>query len=344
VIDELSKFKSAKSRRFRALKMIRPKVKRVVGLTGTPAPNGLLDLWPQMYLLDQGLRLGKTITRYRDNYFDAGARNGHVIYEYKLKQSKDKILGADIFEREIFDKIGDICISMKKEDYLDLPPRIDRDILITLPRDVMNQYFEFEKKMVLAIGDEDEISAVNAVALTTKLLQFANGAMYDDERIYHELHNAKIEKLEEVLETLNGNPLLLFYAYKHDLHRIQRHLGRYNPVVLKGSAEIEAWNEGKIPFMCVHPAGGSHGLNLQYGGHNIVHFSMHYNRDWYDQGTARLDRQGQQFSVINNRFIAKGTIDEEAAAAQDDKGRIQDAVMNAVKARFEKYKHQNVAI
>lgn len=340
VIDELSSFKSAKSVRFKALRTVRPKIKRVIGLTGTPAPNGLLDLWPQLYLLDQGERLGKSLTGYRERYFTPGKRNGHIIYDYNLKQGeKTDILGPDIYEKEIYEKIGDICISMKAADYLELPTRIDRLKEVHLPPAVMERYFEFEKSLILSMGDADDISVLNAAGLTNKLKQFANGAVYDSEKNWHEVHTEKLEALAEDMESANGQPVLVFYQYQHDLERIMKFFKSYKPVLLKGSEHIKQWNNKEIPMLITHAASAGHGLNLQYGGNLIEWFGVDWALELYLQAVARLDRQGQTKPVINSRIIAKGTIDEDVLSALVDKTEVQDAVMNAVKARIEKYKN-----
>lgn len=339
VIDELSSFKNAKSIRFKALRTVRPKIKRVVGLTGTPAPNGLLDLWPQLYLLDGGERLGKTLTSYREKYFNPGKRNGHIVYEYNLKNEKDNdLLGGEIYEKEIYEKIGDICISMKTEDYLDLPKRIDRINLVTLPPKIMDQYFEFEKKLILSLDDVDDISALNAAGLTNKLRQFSNGAVYDSEHNWHEVHNEKLEALAEDMEAANGEPALIFYQYKSDLERILKYFKSYKPVVLKGSEHIKLWNERKIPMLITHAASAGHGLNLQFGGDLMFWFGVDWPLELYQQGVKRTDRQGRTKPVINTRIIAKGTIDEDVLKSLENKANVQDAVMNAVKARIKKYK------
>ena len=329
VIDELSSFKSAKSVRFKHLRTIRPKIKRMVGLTGTPAPNGLLDLWPQMYLLDQGQRLGKTLTGYRQQYFTPGDRNGHIVYDYELKKGNDQ---------QIYDKISDICISMKAVDYLELPKRIDRIKEVHLPPAVMEKYFEFEKNLILSLEDTEDISALNAAGLTNKLLQFANGAVYDDQKNWHEVHKEKLEALEEDMEAANGQPVLCFYSYRHDLERILKHFKAYKPVLIKGSAEIQLWNEKKIPMMLAHAASAGHGLNLQAGGNLIEWFGVQWGLELYQQAVARLDRQGQTKPVINSRIIAVGTMDEDVLKALADKADVQDAVMEAVKARIKKYR------
>lgn len=336
VIDELSSFKNAKSQRFKALRTIRPKVKRVIGLTGTPAPNGLLDLWPQLYLLDQGERLGKTLTGYRQQYFDPGKRNGHIIYEYNLKGGK---AGANIYEKQIYEKIGDICISMKAEDYLELPKRIDRINEVKLSDEIMKRYFEFEKNLILSMGDADDISVLNAAGLTNKLRQFANGAVYDENKDWHEVHNAKLEALAEDMEAANGQPVLVFYQYQHDLERIMQYFKAYKPVLLKGSEHIQMWNNKEIPMLVTHAASAGHGLNLQYGGNLIEWFGVDWSLELYQQAVARLDRQGQTKPVINSRIVAKGTIDEDVLLALADKADVQDAVMDAVKARIKKYRN-----
>lgn len=337
VIDELSSFKNAKSIRFKALRTVRPLCKRVVGLTGTPAPNGLLDLWPQLYLLDQGERLGKTITGYRDKYFTPGKRNGHVVFNYNLKT--DEKGQPSPYEKEIYDKIGDICISMKAKDYLELPDRIDRINHVVLSDSTMQQYLDFEKKLILSLENVEDISTANAAGLTNKLLQFTNGAVYDAQHQWHEVHNEKLEALEEDMEAANGNPVLVFYQFKSDLERILKHFKAYKPQVLNGEKEIKLWNDGKIQMLLAHAASAGHGLNLQFGGHHIEWFGVPWGLELYQQAVARLDRQGQTKPVINSRLIAKGTIDEEVLAALDRKASVQDAMMEAVKARIKKYRN-----
>lgn len=327
VVDELSSFKSAKAIRFKSLRMVRPMIRRIVGLTGTPAPNGLVDLWPQIYLLDQGERLGKTITGYRQNYFTPGRTNGHVVFDYKLKSNS---------EQAIYDKISDICISMKAKDYLSLPECIHKTVKVKLSKAEKARYDEFEKQQILAL-DGTDISAVNAAALSTKLQQFANGAVYDDDRNIHEIHTAKLEALEEVIEEANGKNILLFYNFKHDLYRIEKKFKQ--TVRLEGSADIAAWNRGEIPLYVAHPASAGHGLNLQEGGDVIVWFGPTWSLELFLQANARLHRQGRTRPVIIIQIIVEGTIDEDIVKAIAGKDSKQEALLEAVKARIAKYKH-----
>lgn len=330
VIDELSSFKSSKSARFRALRLVRPKTNRVVGLTGTPVPNGLIDLWSQLYLLDLGERLGKTITSYRSKYFRPGRSNGQIVFDYKLNSGS---------EEAIYKQIGDICISMKAEDYLQLPERIDRTVEVHLPEKMMNQYLEFEKDQVLALENEDgDISAVNAAALSNKLLQFSNGAVYDSERNVHDVHAEKLDALEEIVEAANGQSVLVFFSFRHDVSRILRKLKSYHPKEIGGPEDIKAWNEGDIPVLLAHPAGAGHGLNLQAGGHIVVWFGLPWSSELYQQANARLYRQGQNKPVIIHHLIAKGTMDEDVMKALAGKIDKQEALMQAVKARIQKWR------
>lgn len=330
VIDELSSFKSSKSARFRALRLVRPKTNRVVGLTGTPAPNGLIDLWSQIYLLDMGERLGKTITGYRTKYFRPGRTNGQIVFDYKLNNGS---------EEAIYKQIGDICISMKAEDYLQLPERIDRTVDVHLSEKLTEQYLEFEKEQVLALENEDgDISAVNAAALSNKLLQFSNGAIYDSERNVHEIHSEKLEALEEIVEAANGQPVLVFYSFRHDVSRIMKKLKSFHPKEIGGPEDIKAWNVGSLPLLLAHPASAGHGLNLQGGGHIIVWFGLPWSSELYQQANARLYRQGQNKPVIIHHLIAKGTMDEDVMKALANKIDKQDALMQAVKARIQKWR------
>ena len=339
VIDESSSFKNPSSVRFKALRTILPEIKRVIILTGTPAPNSLEDLWAQIYLLDQGERLGKTITGYRQKYFTPGQRNGPIVYNYSIKkETPDSLLGVDAYEKEILAKISDICISMKSEDYLDLPKRVDRTNWVHLSPKIQKQYDDFEKSLIYSIENEAEITALNAATLTNKLRQFANGAIYDADKNWYTIHDEKLEALAEDIEAANGQPVLIFYQYQHDLARILKYFKNYNPVLLKGSREINDWNQKKIQLLVTHAASAGHGLNLQKGGNLIEWFGIDWALELYLQAVARLDRQGQIKPVINSRILAKNTIDEDVLKALAGKASKQNAVMEAVKARIQKYK------
>lgn len=340
VIDELSSFKNPQAARFKALKQVRDKIKRVVGLTGTPAPNGLIDLWPQIWLLDKGVRLGKTITEYRNRYFKPGRSKGHVVYEYNIdKHTEDDALGEDINIKLIHEKISDICISMKAEDWLELPPRIDIVRDVRLPSDIMKQYLDFEKKMILEISDTENVTALSASALTNKLLQFCNGAVYvDDKHNYTEVHNEKINELDELIEAANGNPMLVAYSFQSDVARIMQHLKHLKPVKLDTTAKFYDWNAGKIPFALGHPASMGHGLNLQDGGHLATWFGLNWALELKQQFDARLFRQGQKKSVIFNTLVCPGTMDVDVLKSNASKSGTQEALMQAVKARIKKYR------
>lgn len=349
VIDELSSFKSYKSQRFKSLKATQPYFKRFVGLTGTPAPNGLIDLWPQIYFMDRGERLGKTITAYRNTYFRPGQTNGNVVYSYNLLQDSEKL---------IHNKIADICISMKADDYLQMPFRTDNFIKLDLPEALKKKYEEFEREKVLELIDEIksetddlentdttaekpvEINVVNAAALSNKLLQFANGAVYDEDRNVHEVHQIKLEMLKEIIENSNGKSVLVAWTYQHDRDRIMQYLKAYKPRELKKPEDIKAWNAGEIQVMLAHPASAGHGLNLQAGGSIIVWFGQTWSLELYQQFNARLYRQGQQNHVIINHLIMKGTHDEDVIAAIKRKNRSQNELMNSIKAKIDKYKKQ----
>ncbi|MPM36508.1 hypothetical protein SDC9_83106 [bioreactor metagenome] len=327
VIDELSSFKSSKAIRFRALKKVRPYFKRIVGLTGTPAPNSLIDLWPQIYLLDGGQRLGKTITGFKDRYFNPGGRNGYVVYNWDLKE------GA---EGAIQNKISDICISMKADDYLDLPERIDNKVEISLSKKSMGIYKKLEKDLIIEL-DEEDITAANAAVLTNKLLQMANGAIYSESKEVVNIHDEKLEKLEEIIDTSNGKSVLVFYNFKHDYNRISEMLTKkkIKHQTLNTSEDIKNWNDGKIQVALLHPASAGHGLNLQYGGNIIVWFGLTWSLELYQQANARLHRQGQTETVVIHHLVAKGTIDEDVMNALTNKEINQDMLLEAVKARLE---------
>lgn len=330
VIDESSSFKNPKSQRFRALRRVASNFERIVLLTGTPAPNGLIDLWSQIYLIDQGERLGKTLTSYREKYFKPDKRNGAIIYSYKPLNSS---------EQAIFSKIENVCMSMEIEDWLDMPERKVNNITVEFSDELMERYESFERDQVLSLVDETGgISAVNAAALSNKLLQFANGAIYDEHRNVHELHRLKIEALQEIIEQAQGKPVLVAWAYRHDMYRILESLKKYKPVQLESEKDIDAWNRGKIQVLLMHPASGGHGLNLQHGGNIVVWFGQTWSLELYQQLNARLYRQGQKQSYVAiNHLIAARTIDQDVAAALARKDHKQEALMEAVKTRIKKY-------
>lgn len=344
VIDELSSFKSYKSERFKALRGARPYLKRLVGLTGTPAPNGLIDLWPQIYLMDRGERLEKTISRYREKYFRPGQTNGHVVYSYDLMSDSEYL---------IHKKIEDICISMKADDYLEMPERTDNYIKLKMPEQIKKQYDDFEKNKVLDLFKPEqeyldnadkwvdkpvEINAVNAAALSNKLLQFANGAVYDENRKVFPIHDIKLEALKEIIEDANGQSVLVAWTFQFDRDRIMDYLKKYKPRELKTNKDIEDWNAGKIQVMLAHPASAGHGLNLQAGGNLIVWFGQTWSLELYQQFNARLYRQGQKNHVIINHLILQGTHDEDVIRALKNKDKKQNALMNSIKAKIDKYK------
>lgn len=330
IIDELSSFKSNKAKRFRKLKSVRNHIRRIVGLTGTPTPNGLEDLWAQIYLLDQGERLGRTITSYRDNYFTPGARNGNVVYEYRPRAWA---------EDAINDRVRDICISMKAEDYLELPERIDNVQHIRLPDRALKQYRELEQKMVADI-DGETIDVASAAALSNKLLQLCNGAVYDAEGQYHEVHDEKLEALKEIIDAAQGKGVLVFYNFKHDKVRIKKALAKMKLKVgeLKNPESITAWNNGEMDVLLAHPASAAYGLNLQAGGHIIVWFGLNWSLELYQQANARLYRQGQKENVIIHHLVTSGGYDENVMGALSQKEVTQDSFLAALKARIQSVK------
>ena len=337
VVDELSSFKSYKSLRFKSLKTAQPYFKRFVGLTGTPAPNGLIDLWPQIYLMDRGQRLEKTITAYRNKYFRPGKTNGNVVYSYNLLTDSEKI---------IHKRIEDICISMKASDYLKMPVRTDNFIKLNMPAELKSKYDNFEKEKVIELIEKSydsvegvEINVVNAAALSNKLLQFANGALYDENRSVHEVHQIKLEALKEIIEDANGKPILVAWTYQHDRDRIMEYLKAYKPRELKKPNDILDWNAGKVQVMLAHPASAGHGLNLQAGGSIIVWYGQTWSLELYQQFNARLYRQGQQQHVIINHLIMKGTHDEDVISALKSKDVKQNSLMESIKAKINKYKN-----
>lgn len=321
VIDELSSFKSYTSKRFKSLLKIRPYFKRVVGLTGTPSSNGLMDLWAEFRILDFGQRLGRYITHYRNKYFVPDKRNGMIIYSYKPQEDA---------EQQIYEAINDITISMKSCDHLKLPELIMNEVEVVLEDKEVERYQDFKKEMVMTIGEE-EIDAVNAASLSNKLLQLANGSIYDEEKNYHTVHDKKIEALEQLIEEANGKPVLIAYWFKADKDRIEQ---RLNVREIQSAEDIEDWNKGEIQVGLIHPTSAGHGLNLQQGGCTLIWFGLTWSLELYQQTNARLYRQGQNQTVIIHHIITKNTIDEDVMKALKRKERTQEALMNAVKARI----------
>lgn len=333
VIDELSSFKNYASKRFKALRRVRKFIPRVVGLTGTPAPNGLIDLWAQMFLIDEGKRLGKTITSYRDRFFTAGRRNGDIVYQWDLKSP------AEETEQKISDLIKDICISMSAEDYLKMPDKLMYYDRVKLSDKDFKAYKTFEREQVLEFIESGEtITAASAAALSNKLQQFANGAMYDADRNVLQLHDEKIEKLKELVEAANGQPVLIAYTFKHDLDNIMEALKEYKPVKLEKPEQIADWNAGKINVLVTHPASAGHGLNLQKGGHIMIWYGLTWALELYQQFNARLYRQGQKKPVSIHHIIATDTVDEKIIKSLDGKDTTQRSLMDAIKEIVELYK------
>ena len=320
VIDELSSFKSAQAKRWKALRRVRGRIRRLIGLTGTPRPNGLEDLWPEMYLLDQGVRLGRTLSAFRTAYLVPEKMNGHVVYSYRPRE------GA---EATVYERIGDICMSIKKDDVLQLPGQIYEDVELEAPPALMKQYKQFERDKVLESLDADgEIVAGSAAALTNKLLQFANGAIYDMDGQVHHLHDIKLDALEELLEEAGGDPVLVLYAYKHDRDRIRERIACRE---LDTPEDMDAWNRGEIPVALAHPASIGHGLNLQDGGHIIVWFGLTWSLELYQQANERLNRPGQKNVCIVYHLIMKGTHDERVLCALKNKEKGQAAAIEALR-------------
>ena len=329
VVDELSSFKNSRAKRFLALKKVLPQFSRVVGLTGTPAPNGLEDLWPQVFLLDRGVRLGRTMKSYLDMFFDTP--NSWLPYKHELKP------GA---EEEIYRRLGDICVSMRAADHLEMPERVDNIVEVMLSAREEKLYRQMERDMLLPYADGD-VLALNAASLAGKLLQLANGAVYDEFHNVRVLHERKLDALEDLIEAANGKPLLVMYAFQHDLTRIQERFGKYTTETpegvreLKTSADMEDWNEGRIRVAVTQPASTGHGLNLQHGGCTIVWFGLNWSLELYEQANARLWRQGQKQMVVIHHLVTKGTMDEQVMKALHDKAADQNALLAAVKARID---------
>ena len=329
VVDEFSSFKNHSAKRFKALAAIRNHISRIVGLMGTPSPNGLNDLWAQVYLLDQGARLGKYYTGFRSRYFEPGKRSRDVIYSYDPK------VGA---EEAVMQKISDICISMKAEDYLQLPDITYNVVPVLLDAKAAKAYDELERKMILELDDKEVIDVTSAAALSNKLQQLANGAVYDADKVYHEVHNCKIEAFTELIERLSGKPALVFYNFRHDLERIEAALAKCKLLVrrLTGPQDELDWNAGKIDVLLAHPASAAYGLNLQDGGNHVVWFGLNWSLELYQQANKRLHRQGQKEKVIVHILTCEGTRDDDLIAALNEKDRAQEFVMQSLKARIDK--------
>nr|WP_261369492.1 DEAD/DEAH box helicase [Erysipelothrix rhusiopathiae] len=322
VVDELSSFKSYGAKRFKSLLKVRPTVKRIVGLTGTPSSNGLMDLWAQFRVLDLGQRLGRYITHYRKAYFVPDKRNAEIIFSYK------PLPGA---EEKIYSQISDITISMKSSDYLKMPECVINEVPVYLNEKEWSIYSKFRDEMVASLGEE-EIDAANAAVLSGKLLQMANGAVYDENNKAHSIHDRKLDALEDLIEGANGKPVLVAYWYKHDVERIQK---RFTARQIKTPKDIEDWNDGNIPVAVIHPASAGHGLNLQSGGSTLIWFGLTWSLELYQQTNARLYRQGQNETVVIHHIITKGTIDEDVMKALTRKEKTQTSLIDAVKAKLE---------
>ena len=322
VIDEASSFKNHQSRRFKALKSVLPQIYRLVELTGTPAPNGLMDLWSEVYLLDRGERLGRTIGEYRRKYFTPGYGSGYVTYMWNPLPNA---------QHDIEQRISDICVSMKSEDYLALPDMLYNQIKVPLGREAMSRYHALERDFLLQVDGAD-IVASSAAALSGKLLQLANGACYNDDGTVTEIHDEKLKALQELSESNEHKPLLVFYWFRHDLERLQKAFPKAE--TLDAPDAIARWNKGKIPMLLVHPASAGHGLNLQFGGNVIVWFGLSWSLELYQQANKRLHRQGQKHTVVIHHLVAEGTMDEQVLQALSKKKATQDDIIDAVKARI----------
>ncbi|WP_455257218.1 DEAD/DEAH box helicase [Peptoniphilus asaccharolyticus] len=329
VADEFTSFKNHESKRFKALASVKPHIKRFLGLTGTPSPNGLLDLWAQVYLLDEGERLGRSFYAYRNNFFDGD----YMGYNYTAKEDTNS---------EVTERISDICISMKADDYLTLPDVVENIIPVVLDSKAQKQYDTLERQAVLEIENADDIDATSAAALSNKLLQLANGAVYDENHKWYEIHNAKIEMFLETLEQLNGKSALVFYNFQHDRDRILKTLEKTKRKVrvLKTPQDQEDWNSGKVDVLLTHPASSAYGLNLQQGGNHVIWFGLNWNYELYAQANKRLHRQGQKEKVIIHHLVTQGTRDDDVMEALKRKENVQDYVLRSLKARISKYKSE----
>ena len=327
VLDELSSFKSAQAKRWKALRRVRGRIHRIIGLTGTPRPNGLADLWPEIYLLDQGTRLGRTLGQFRTKYLVPEKMGGHIVYSYRARD------GA---EAEVYSQLADLCMSIRKEDVLQLPGQIYEDITLTMPPALLKRYKQFERDAVLeCLDDTGEIIAGTAATLRNKLLQFANGAIYDLDKVAHHLHDIKLDALEELIEEAGGDPVLVLYSFRHDADRIRQR------IVCRGletSADIDDWNTGKIPVALAHPASIGHGLNLQFGGHVTIWFGVPDSLELYQQANERLNRPGQQNVCRVYHLLMEGTHDVRVLQNLGKKENGQDAAIEALRLEIVKGK------
>ena len=323
VIDELSSFKSYQAKRFRSLMKVRPLVKRIVGLTGTPSGNGLMDLWAEFRVLDMGKRLGRTLTEYRLNYFVPGKRNGHVVFNWLPQKGAQDIISK---------RIKDICMSMKAKDYITLPKKISNIVKVNLPDTARKAYVQMMRDQVLAMGEPDQITALQAASVSNKLQQIANGSVYTDDQKVKHIHDAKVEALQEIIDGSGGQPVLVFYSFRHDVGNIKAAIPEAEE--FSDGDTLRRWNEGRIPVLLAHPASVGYGLNMQAGGHIIVWYGLTWSLEAYEQANARLYRQGQSVPVIIHHIIAKDTVDEAIMNALRNKKKGQDVLMEAVKAMW----------
>ena len=332
VIDELTSFKSSKSSRFKAMRIATPTAKRVVGLTGTPAPNGLIDLWAQMYCIDMGERLGRSVTKYRETYFETHKWN-NIIVRCNVKKGCEDVIRK---------KIADICLSMQAKDYLQLPDLISHTVKVQLSATVMQAYTKFEREKVLQFQDEHagesaNVLAQSAAGLMNKLSQFANGAIYDEDRNVHSVHDEKLDRLAEIIEAANGSSVLVFYQYKHDAARIAEKFKGYRVKVYSDEKQLIEWNAGQVDILLAHPASTAFGLNMQDGGHYIVWFGTGWNLELYQQANARLHRQGQQYPVQVYNLVCSGTVDERAVTALENKKGVQQGLLDSLNYLIRKH-------
>ena len=328
VIDESSSFKNPQARRFKALRKVRPRIRRMILLTGTPSPNGHMDLWAQMWLIDMGQRLGRTIGSFRTKYFKPGRSNGHVVYDWILQPGAGD---------RISEKMQDVTVSLKAEDWLEVPDLIESDIRIALSPTESKAYRDFERDQLMSLGGKD-IEAVTAAALANKLLQFTGGAMYDTEHGWHTTNDAKLRALEDIIENAGEEPVLVFYQFKHELARLQERFKALHPVTFSGEPDtLKAWNEGKIRMLLCQPASVQYGLNMQNGGHILVWYTPTWNLEQYQQANARLHRQGQERPVLCYRLICEGTIDNRVIAAISTKDSAQESLLAQIRALHSKY-------